>query len=186
MSKNVLVYDLHGYTELLVTSSGVKTVVLKASDSRDAKVRGVLREAGLRVTRARVAVYRALRETGGHRSVDEVAVLLKERGEEVPRMSVYNVVADLQAVGLVMCADAGPGRALYEVSDVWHHHFVCRVCKMVTDVPCARGIKPCLEPPPSLAGTVDEAQVIFRGICAKCAAESGIGSGRSGNDETVS
>ena len=128
-----------------------------------------LRTAGLRATRPRLAVYAALRRAGGHRSVDEIAALLARRGERVPRMSVYNVVADLTAAGLLMCADTGPGRALYEAADEWHHHFVCRVCGRVSDVPCVRGEKPCLEPPASLAATVEEAQVIFRGVCRACA-----------------
>ena len=127
-----------------------------------------LRDAGLRATRPRILVYQMLSEIGGHRSVDELVAALGDRGENLPRMSVYNVVADLESAGLAMCADAGPGRALYEVNDVWHHHFVCRVCKTITDVPCWTGNKPCLEPPAPLPGTIDEAQVIFRGICEEC------------------
>lgn len=132
-----------------------------------------LRGADLRATRPRILVYRTLSEIGGHLSVDEVVAALRDRGEDLPRMSVYNVVADLEAAGLVMCADTGPGRALYEVSDVWHHHFVCRVCRAVTDVPCWSGKKPCLEPPTSLPGTIDEAQIIFRGVCKKCGTAAG-------------
>jgi len=127
-----------------------------------------LREAGLRVTRPRILVFEVLREVGGHRSVDDLVDLLGRRGEVIPRMSVYNVVNDLETAGLLIRADVGPGRALYEVSDVWHHHFVCRVCSKVVDVPCVRGEKPCLEPPSPVAGTIDEAQVIFRGICDEC------------------
>lgn len=52
---------------------------------------------------------------------------------------------DLVATGLVMLADAGPGRALYEVATEWHHHFVCRRCQRVIDVPCEAGSRPCLE-----------------------------------------
>lgn len=137
--------------------------------SADMSIERRLREAGLRATRPRILVYRTLSEIGGHLSVDQVVAALRDRGEDIPRMSVYNVVADLEATGLVMCADTGPGRALYEVSNVWHHHFVCRVCKTVTDVPCWYGEKLCLEPPSSLPGTIDETQVIFRGVCEECA-----------------
>jgi Fe2+ or Zn2+ uptake regulation protein len=55
------------------------------------------------------------------------------------------------------------------VATVWHHHFVCRVCGQVIDVPCATGTKPCLTPEIAV-GEVDEAQVIYRGRCAACAA----------------
>jgi Fur family ferric uptake transcriptional regulator len=91
-------------------------------------------------------------------------------------MSIYNVMADLTEASLVMSADTGPGRALYEASDVWHHHFVCRGCGRIEDVPCLKGRKPCLLPPKGLPGsTIDEAQVIFRGHCADCAARAAAG-----------
>ena len=88
-------------------------------------VRDRLREAGLRATRPRQLVYETLMEIGGHHSVDELVSLLRDRGHQVTRMSIYNVVADLQRAGLVLCADTGPGRALYEISETWHHHFGC-------------------------------------------------------------
>lgn len=146
----------------------------------EALARETLRAAGLRATRPRTLVYAMLREVGGHRSVDEVVQLLEQRGHSIPRMSIYNVMADLTGASLVMAADAGPGRALYEASDEWHHHFVCRGCGRIEDVPCLTGRKPCLLPPKSLPGsTIDEAQVIFRGHCADCAAKAAAGSTRT-------
>ncbi|HED53931.1 MAG TPA: transcriptional repressor [Phycisphaerales bacterium] len=127
-----------------------------------------LREAGLRVTKSRVAVYRVLHESDGHLSVDEIVELVAARGERYPRMTVYNIIARFLGAGLVMQADAGPGRALYEIAERWHHHFVCRVCGSVYDVPCVVGRKPCLEPDASDIGEVDEAQIIFRGVCTAC------------------
>ncbi len=126
-----------------------------------------LRQAGHRVTRPRLAVLRALRELGGHRSADEVADYLAAGDEHLSRTSVYNALEVLGEVGLVMVADLGPGPARYEAAEGWHHHFVCRRCGAVADVPCVRGTKPCLEA--ALPGVaVDEAQVIFRGLCAEC------------------
>jgi len=141
---------------------------MSAPDQEDV-ARQRLRAAGLRATRPRILVYSVLREAGGHRSVDDVITLLAARRERLPRMSVYNVVGDLEAAALLMSANVGPGRALYEASDTWHHHFVCRVCGRVQDVPCLKGRKPCLEPPTAVGGTIDEAQVIFRGRCDSCA-----------------
>lgn len=133
-----------------------------------------LRQAGWRATRPRLAVFRALRDLGGHRSADEVGEHLDARGQRLPRASVYNSLDVLRHAGLVMMADVGPGRALYEAADAWHHHFVCRHCDLVVDVACVTGTKPCLEA--ELAGAViDEAQVIFRGACGRCATHVGDG-----------
>jgi Fur family ferric uptake transcriptional regulator len=106
---------------------------------------------------------------GGHHAADDVVAALQQTGPSLQRGSVYNVLATLLAHGLVMMADAGPGRALYELNRGWHHHFVCLSCGGVWDVPCQVGSKPCLEPP-DLDAEVDEAQVIFRGRCADCRA----------------
>lgn len=129
-----------------------------------------LHAAGLRATRPRVAVLEALGEDRGHRSAEELLVILAARPVRLARASVYNVLDDLVATGLVMLADAGPGRALYEVANEWHHHFVCRRCQRVIDVPCEAGSRPCLEA--TVPGAViDEAQVILRGLCADCRTE---------------
>ncbi len=125
-----------------------------------------LREAGLKATRPRLLVLQVLGDSG-HLSADEVVERLGAQGTALPRGSVYAVLTDLLAHGLVMMADAGPGRTLYELYRGWHHHFVCLSCGSVRDVPCLEGSKPCLLPP-DVEGEVDEAQVIFRGRCAAC------------------
>lgn len=128
-----------------------------------------IRAAGLRATRPRRLVLGVLAELGGHLTVEEMTSALRERGRPLPRGTVYNVVGDLSTAGVIMVADAGPGSTLYEVAERWHHHFVCRHCGAVVDVPCVVGDRPCLDA--ALDGAhVDEAQVIFRGRCARCAA----------------
>jgi Fe2+ or Zn2+ uptake regulation protein len=126
-----------------------------------------LRLSGKRVTAPRVAVYRALVNLGGHRSADEVREAVARSGEAHARASVYSALRTLAQAGVVMVADAGPGRTLYEAGVSWHHHAVCRVCGSVSDVPCVVGAKPCLRPSVEW-GDVDEAQVIFRGVCERC------------------
>jgi Fe2+ or Zn2+ uptake regulation protein len=116
-----------------------------------------------------LAVLELLETLGGHRSAEELVAALEEGGDPFPRATVYHVLGTLERTGLVLLADAGPGRTLYESAAGWHHHLVCRRCSTIVDVPCLRGAKPCLHP--DLPGAVvDEAQVIFRGLCAACAA----------------
>lgn len=129
-----------------------------------------IRMAGLKATRPRLLVLNLLRELGGHLPAERIQAELQERGSPLPRGSVYNVLAALSSAGLIMMADAGPGRTLYEAGTEWHHHFVCSQCGRVDDVPCARGEKPCLEPEGTEYAQADiiEAQVIYRGRCAQC------------------
>lgn len=123
----------------------------------------------MRRTRPRLLILDLLHELKGHYSADEVVALLQERHTPLPRASVYNALDDLLSKGLVTMADAGPGRALYEVGGTWHHHFVCLACGSVIDIPCIKGEKPCLLPQ-HFSGIVEEAQIIFRGYCEACAA----------------
>ncbi len=126
-----------------------------------------VRAAGLRATRPRVLILELLERLRGHSSADEIVDELEAAGTALPRATVYNVLGDLSKHRLVMAADAGPGRALYEVADHWHHHFVCRHCGAIIDVECGVGDKPCLDA--AVPGAViDEAQVIYRGLCAEC------------------
>jgi Fur family ferric uptake transcriptional regulator len=137
----------------------------------DADLERVLRAAGLKSTRPRILVLRFLRERGGHHSADEITEALGAKDTSLLRGSVYNVLNKLEKHGLITLADVGPGRALYESGSPWHHHFVCRQCDAVLDVPCVVGQKPCLEA--ELAGAeLDDAQVIFRGRCPACVASS--------------
>lgn len=135
----------------------------------EAAARERLRDAGLRVTRPRMAVAAALDALGGHRTADEIHAYLVGGAvaDGLPRTSVYNALAALCAAGVAMPADVGPGAAAFELATHWHHHFVCRDCGAVQDVECIIGAKPCLTPVGEF-GSVDEAQVIFRGLCLDC------------------
>jgi Fur family ferric uptake transcriptional regulator len=133
-----------------------------------------LRAAGLRVTRQRVAVLDALDSLGGHRTADEVAASLSGDGRPLPRASLYHALGTMAEAGVLLVADAGPGTARYEPAGTWHHHLVCRACAAIVDVPCAVGSKPCLDA--AVPGAViDEAQVIFRGLCPACASAGAAG-----------
>lgn len=130
-----------------------------------------LRRAGLRATGPRLAVLATMRRMGGHRTADEVHAGLVELDVKLPRTSVYNALAALTRAGLVNYADIGPGAVVYEPAGEWHHHFVCRRCGAVLDVPCAAAARPCLTPDTKV-GVVEEAQVIYRGLCTTCAGGS--------------
>jgi Fur family ferric uptake transcriptional regulator len=127
----------------------------------------LLRSHGLRATRPRMAVLGYFREEGGHHSADEVLRGLQRRELTLPRASVFGVVDVLAQAGLLRVAAAGPGRTLYEWAGASHHHFVCRVCNTVFDVPCVSDTSPCLATG-DLPGQLEDAQIIFRGVCTSC------------------
>ena len=124
-----------------------------------------LRQNGLKATRPRQLVLEAFEHLGGHHSVDDVVDWLKDQGQPLQRGSVYGVVEALVDKGLLNLADAGPGRALYEMPQKDHHHFVCQQCHAVLDVDLPEGF-----PWPEFPGAacITQAHIVFRGLCRGC------------------
>jgi Fur family ferric uptake transcriptional regulator len=50
------------------------------------------------------------------------------------------------------------------------HRLICRRCGRTEEVGCANDDQPCLTPVPAAGFTVDEAEVVFLGLCPACAA----------------
>lgn len=131
-----------------------------------------LKRAGLRVTAPRLAVLAAVRK-GGHPTVEELAASARGRLGTVSTQAVYNVLGALAAAGLVRRIEppGGPARFESRLGDN-HHHLICRACGGVQDVDCAVGHAPCLELPAVRGYAIDEAEVIFRGVCPACGASA--------------
>ena len=132
-----------------------------------------LREAGLRVTAPRLAVLQAVRGEGRHRDVDAIAGAARARLGALSLQAVYDNLHLLEEAGLVRRIQPSGHPARYEarVGDN-HHHIVCRRCGLTADVDCAVGAAPCLEPSADHGFVVQEAEVIFWGLCPHCQQET--------------
>lgn len=135
-----------------------------------------LRGAGLRVTAARVAILETVR-VGDHLVAEAIAAGVRDRVGHVSTQAVYEALHALTGAGLVRRIEPAGSPARYEgrVGDN-HHHLVCRRCGTVTDVDCAVGRAPCLEPLNAAGYQVDEAEVVFWGTCPHCLARAVQGS----------
>jgi Fur family transcriptional regulator, stress-responsive regulator len=131
-----------------------------------------LRMADLRVTRPRVAVLEAV-DFHPHADTETILSTVRSGLPDVSRQAVYDVLNALTAAGLVRRIQPSGMVARYEsrVGDN-HHHVVCRSCGVIADVDCAVGDAPCLTPfddDNALDGFVlDEAEVIYWGLCPDC------------------
>jgi Fur family transcriptional regulator, stress-responsive regulator len=127
-----------------------------------------LREAGLRVTRPRVAVLSAVHEHP-HLDTDTITGLVRADLGAVSHQAVYDVLRALTTAGLLRRIEPTGSAARYEarVGDN-HHHLVCRSCGAITDVDCVVGVAPCLTAPDDHGFVVDEAEVVFWGLCPAC------------------
>ena len=131
----------------------------------------MLRGASLRVTRPRLAVLTAVHDHP-HADTSSIVDAVREDLGAVSHQAVYDVLRALTATGLVRRIQPTGSLARYEarVGDN-HHHVVCRSCGAIDDVDCAVGAAPCLTAADGSGYEVDEAEVIWWGLCPRCAAD---------------
>ena len=132
-------------------------------------VESLLRGADLRVTRPRVAVLTAVHDHP-HADTDTLIRLVREDAGDVSHQAVYDVLRVLTDTGLVRRIQPSGSVARYEsrVGDN-HHHVVCRTCGSIADVDCAVAETPCLTASDDHGFAIDEAEVIYWGLCPACA-----------------
>jgi Fur family ferric uptake transcriptional regulator len=127
-----------------------------------------LRGAGLRVTAVRVALLETVR-SGDHLGVEAVASGVRDRVGHVSLQAVYDALHALTEARLLRRIEPAGSPARFEgrVGDN-HHHIVCRSCGVVADVDCAVGEAPCLTASDNHGFSIDEADVIYWGLCPDC------------------
>lgn len=143
-----------------------------AAADRDSAARA-LRDNGLRVTRPRLA---SLIWLAGHphATVEQLASAVRRELGSLSTQGVYDLLAAFRETGLVRCFEPSGHPARYECrTGDNHHHLVCRGCGHIEDVDCAVGRRPCLTPLDNRGFDVDEAEVVYWGLCATCKTRSG-------------
>jgi Fur family ferric uptake transcriptional regulator len=128
-----------------------------------------LRSADLRVTRPRVTVLEVV-DQHPHADTDTIISAVRSVLPTVSRQAVYDVLGALTTARLVRRIQPAGHVARYEsrVGDN-HHHVVCRACGVIADADCAVGEAPCLNASDDHGFVLDEAEVIYWGLCPSCA-----------------
>jgi len=130
----------------------------------------MLRDSALRVTRPRMAVLSAV-HAHPHADTDSIIGVVRANLGGVSHQAVYDVLRALTTAGLLRRIEPPGSVARYEarVGDN-HHHVVCRSCGAIADVDCAVGDAPCLTASDAHGFVIDEAEVVYRGLCPECSA----------------
>ncbi len=128
----------------------------------------MLRAADLRVTRPRISVLAAVHACP-HADTESILGTVRDDLGEVSHQTVYDVLRVLTDTGLVRRIQPPGSVARYEarVGDN-HHHVVCRSCGHIADVDCAVGDAPCLTAADEHGYAIDEAEVVYWGLCPDC------------------
>ena len=86
-----------------------------------------LRKAGLKVTLPRLKILEILENSEPrHQSAEDIYKLLLETGEDIGLATVYRVLTQFEAAGLVTRHNFEGGHSVFELDDGEHHdHMVC-------------------------------------------------------------
>jgi Fur family ferric uptake transcriptional regulator len=105
-----------------------------------------------------------------HLTAEEIFARARERVPEISRATVYNTLADLQAMGEVEEVQLTTGPVRYDPNaNVAHHHLVCENCGEIHDVH-PRGLEHLgLSQRDQESFELETVEVTFRGICSRCA-----------------
>jgi Fur family ferric uptake transcriptional regulator len=94
-----------------------------------------LKKAGLKVTLPRMKILEFLESSNvRHQSAEDIYRALMEDGEEVGLATVYRVLTQFEAAGLVTRHHFEGGQAVFELNQAGHHdHIVCVSCGKVEE-----------------------------------------------------
>jgi Fur family ferric uptake transcriptional regulator len=94
-----------------------------------------LKQAGLKVTLPRIKILNMLQHPGNtHLTVDAIHQSLADSGEEIGLATVYRVLTQFEAAGLVKRHHFESGQSVFELDQGVHHdHILCLECGRIEE-----------------------------------------------------
>lgn len=129
-----------------------------------------LQTVGLKVTAPRVKILEILQGTARrHMSAEDVYKALLESGEDVGLATVYRVLTQFQAAGLVQRHNFESDHAVYELDQGEHHdHLVCVKCDSVIEFVDEEIEKKQTEIAEKAGFLITDHELVIYGVCKKC------------------
>jgi Fe2+ or Zn2+ uptake regulation protein len=122
---------------------------------------------GLRCTPQRYAVMAFLMEHNSHPTATEIFEAVNRVDPRSSRATTYNNLRDLVQAGLVREVAVEGRAARFDAKGIRHHHFICDRCGNVEDMVWYNVTRPSSR---ALGKrTLRECELIFRGLCSRCA-----------------
>jgi Fur family ferric uptake transcriptional regulator len=130
-----------------------------------------IKEAGLKVTRPREKILAALERSGRrHLSAEDLYKELLSSGDDIGLATVYRVLTQFEAAGLVNRRQFETGQSVFELNSGDHHdHIVCIRCNRVVEF-----ADPWFEERQSAIAArhgfqIQDHSLVIYGICDDCA-----------------
>lgn len=95
---------------------------------------GYLREKGYKVTPQRLEVYKVVKSSKGHLTVDDIYREVKKKNPTISVATVYKVLELLEKIGEVQSIGQVNGKTVYDANTAVHVHLHCINCNKVEDI----------------------------------------------------
>jgi len=134
-------------------------------------VQAMLADAGIRATRQRTAIVRAMEREGRPVTAQSLHARLAKPGNGPGLATIYRTLQALAQAGSARTFPAGEGELSYKLCDPGHHHhLICERCGRVVEIPSCE-----IEGWASSAArrrgfSVSSHQADIFGLCADCRA----------------
>ena len=130
----------------------------------------LVRQHGGRVTSSRRILLRALFNSAGHRTAEELAAEMQAEVPDIHISTIYRNLEELERLGVVVHSHFGHGPATYHLATAVHGHFVCEECGKLIEVPDSMFSGLAREASTRFGFTIDPHHFAMLGRCADCAA----------------
>jgi Fur family ferric uptake transcriptional regulator len=122
-----------------------------------------------RVTSSRRFLLRALFESDGHQSAEELAAIVQQQVPDIHLSTIYRNLEELERLGVIVHAHLGHGAATYHLAASTHGHLVCEECGAMIDVPGDFFVSVGEAAKASFGFVIDPHHFAMLGRCANCA-----------------
>ncbi len=129
------------------------------------KYKKILNEHGIKPTFQRIKILEYLDHNKNHPTVDMIYSALFKSIPTLSKTTVYNTLDVLRKKGLVSVLSSTEIEARYEYNFDFHHHFICRKCGKIIDIPISCILRDQLE---AEGYKIEEVHGNFLGICKDC------------------
>lgn len=138
----------------------------RKSTSKEDVVRRLTRR-GLRLTRQREVVLKAIRSSGGHPDAHDIYARARRVMPQISLGTVYRTLGLLRDAGVIQELHFGRPHGRFEELVEHHHHVVCKQCGRIEDI-SAKSLNLLAKVQELTAFEVQEQRLEFYGLCPKC------------------
>jgi Fur family ferric uptake transcriptional regulator len=134
-----------------------------------------LRKAGLKVTIPRTKILEMLEQSQSkHLAAEDIYKALSEAGDDVGLATVYRVLAQFEAAGLVNRLNFESGQSVFELNQGEHHdHIICTKCHKVEEFSDEVIEKRQEEIAKKMGYTITDHALNIFGVCKDCSLNFG-------------